>query len=86
MKYVKKPLIIEAIRYDGTTISEDEVKNFTGGIAIRIAGTRILEIPTLEGIMKVLPNDWVIKGIQGEFYPCKDDIFTRTYDEIKEPF
>lgn len=43
---------------------------------------RKLVIPTLEGDMTASPNDWIIRGIQGEFYPCKPDIFTETYEEV----
>ena len=42
-------------------------------------------IPTLEGVMIGAENDWIIKGIKGEFYPCKPDIFEATYEEVKEP-
>ena len=41
-------------------------------------------IPTLEGRMKVSDGDYVIKGVQGEFYPCKPDIFEATYEEVKD--
>lgn len=40
-------------------------------------------IPTLEGDMKVSRGDWIIRGVQGEFYPCKPDIFTETYEEVE---
>ena len=39
-------------------------------------------IPTLEGVMTVLPGDWIIKGVNGEFYPCKPDIFDKTYEYV----
>jgi hypothetical protein len=42
----------------------------------------IIVIDTLEGAMGVTPGDWVIKGVQGEFYPCKPDIFDATYEEV----
>lgn len=42
-----------------------------------------LQIPTLEGVMLATENDWVIKGIQGEFYPCKPDIFKQTYEPVE---
>lgn len=80
-KYRKKPIVIEAIHYDGSAASEDLIKDFSRGRVIRRAGTRILEIPTLEGVMEAMPNDWIIKGIKGELYPCKPDIFEATYEE-----
>lgn len=43
-----------------------------------------LEINTLEGTMEVSPHDWVIRGVSGEFYPCKPDIFAATYDPVEE--
>ncbi|KPG13761.1 hypothetical protein [Mycobacteroides immunogenum] len=43
-----------------------------------------LEIDTLEGTMEVSPYDWVIEGVAGEFYPCKPDIFARTYEPVEE--
>lgn len=42
-----------------------------------------LAIPTLEGVMIAIQDDWIIKGIKGEFYPCKPDIFEATYEEVK---
>ncbi|KHQ51108.1 hypothetical protein [Mameliella alba] len=44
-----------------------------------------LIIPTPEGDMKALPGDWIIKGVKGEFYPCKNDIFERTYEPVPAP-
>ncbi|GGO59063.1 hypothetical protein GCM10010910_01110 [Microbacterium nanhaiense] len=43
-----------------------------------------IEIPTLEGVMRATPGDWIIRGVQGEFYPCKPDIFEQTYEEVPE--
>ena len=44
-------------------------------------GSMFIEIPTLEGIMKAAPGDFIIKGVNGELYPCKADIFEKTYDQ-----
>lgn len=44
------------------------------------AGRTYLEIPTLEGVMQANVGDWIIEGVNGEFYPCKPDIFAKTYD------
>jgi len=43
-----------------------------------------MHIPTLEGVMTAQENDWIIKGVQGEFYPCKPDIFEATYEAVDE--
>lgn len=43
-----------------------------------------LDVKTLEGMVTAIPNDWIIKGIKGEFYPCKPDIFEATYEPVAE--
>ena len=49
------------------------------------ANTQIgLSIPTLEGVMRGIENDWIIKGVNGEFYPCKPDIFHKTYEKVED--
>ena len=84
-KFVKKPVVIEAIQYDGANITE--IENFVGvklpTVWLSVEDTQLL-IPTLEGDMKVSKGDYVIKGIKGEFYPCKPDIFKQSYNMIKE--
>ena len=83
-KFVKKPVVIEAIQYDGTNITE--IESFVGAklstIMSSVGDTHLL-IPTLEGYMKTSKGDYVIKGIKGEFYPCKPDIFEKTYDVVE---
>ena len=78
--YRKKPIVIEAIQF---TDNFDEIEEFVGGSISPNHGSALLMIATLEGIMHVSPNDWVIKGVQGEFYPCKPDIFTATYEAVE---
>lgn len=53
------------------------------GVSIDPA-TGFLLIATLEGVMQAKPGDWVIRGVQGEFYPCRDDIFRATYEAVEE--
>lgn len=78
-KYRKKPVVIEAIQYDGTV---QDIVDFVG-----LENTEMNEemtklyIKTLEGNMLVSHGDYVIKGVKGEFYPCKPDIFKKTYEE-----
>ncbi len=78
--YRKKPIVIEAIQYNGN--NKEEILNFMDNNHYQIFEDGIV-IYTLEGNMKISPNDWVIKGVKGEFYPCKPDIFEASY-EIEE--
>lgn len=82
MKYRKKPIVIEAIQFNGKNTSE--VCNFVGEQNMVIASTLPhITIVTLEGNMKAQPNDWIIRGVNGEFYPCKPDIFEKTYEVVE---
>lgn len=79
-KYRKKPVVIEAIRYDRTNWNEicewmPVPKNGYGDPT-----DFSIVIVTLEGEMKCQKGDWIIKGVKGEYYPCKDDIFRATYE------
>jgi len=81
--YVKKPVIIEAMEF--TEIDKDRVFNW---ITCNTApdfkdGKPVLRIQTLEGVMTANLGDWVIKGIKGEFYPIKNDIFLETYEKVE---
>jgi hypothetical protein len=81
-KFKKKPVIIEAHQF--TPESKDRVFNFvTCNRSTDFEdGNPVLRIQTLEGIMTAYIGDWIIKGVKGEFYPCKPDIFSETYDEV----
>lgn len=81
MKARKKPVEIEAFR-TGSGISGNEAIDFCEGNAYISGLDHQLYIKTLEGEMKVSIGDYIIKGVQGEFYPCKPDIFDKTYDVI----
>ena len=89
LKATKKPVTIECVQFDGRNISE--IEEFIGkklkselfsdsayqaGIAPPLW---TVEIETLEGNHTAMPNDYIIKGVKGEFYPCKPDIFLKTY-------
>lgn len=74
----KKPVVIEAIRYEGNTA---EIMIWAREYQTTIlGGFGRLEIPTKEGVMTASTGDWVIRGVAGEFYPCKPDIFKKTYE------
>ena len=79
-KYVKKPVIIEAIQWTGENLSE--IDKFVQAKVQKRA--LVLIIPTLEGKMRASLGDYIIKGVNGEFYPCKPDIFAKTYEEVTE--
>ena len=84
-KFIKKPVKVEAVQF--TKDSKDEVFNFVTcnkTATHDVEGNPILQIQTLEGWHKASLGDWVIKGIKGEFYPCKPDIFDLTYEEVKQ--
>jgi len=85
-KYRKKPVVVEALQvvYGKTEVSE--VEKFLGDSNVRYLDqeTGMEHIRTLEGDMLISDGDYVIKGIQGEFYPCKPDIFKETYDLVAE--
>jgi len=87
MKYRKKPVVIEAVQFvDGgyipkclkfcpTAVAQYKSKTFECRLVI----------PTLEGDMICNQGDWIIKGVKGEFYPCKSDIFDISYEPVGEP-
>lgn len=94
MKYRKKPVVIEAIRWTGENLQD--VIGFTGKhprwsewfrsweeYEARVkADGGIFKIITLEGSMEASPGDWIIRGVKGEHYPCKNEIFTMTYEPV----
>jgi len=77
----KKPVVIEAVQWTGENVKE--VEDFTSSTKVGYAEEYdTLTIPTLEGDHTANKGDWIIKGVKGEFYPCKPDIFEQTYDEV----
>ena len=93
-KFVKKPVVIEAIQYTGS--NGTEIMTFVGRQLQESKPPSAMKydkdipneaysiiIPTLEGYMKASKGDYVIKGVEGEFYPCKPDIFEKTYDVVE---
>ena len=80
-KFRKKPVVIDAIKYEGHNL--DAIRRFLGRNVEPLFSTMELPILTLEGMMLARSGDWIIKGIKGEFYPIKDDIFEATYVPVK---
>ena len=101
MKYRKKPVVIEAMQLTGGPAQWNDVYRWiehntqgsfdplaaevpASGVSIDPA-TGFVLIATLEGVMQAKPEDWIIRGVQGEFYPCKPDIFAATYEAVETP-
>ena len=78
MKFRKKPVIIEAVQWfkdgDHPAVRLSRFAQVSGRVGV---------IDTLEGGHIVCPGDWIIKGVKGEFYPCKPDIFEATYERVE---
>lgn len=77
-KYRKKPVVVEAIQWDGTNL--DECEKFVGR-HLDLSNDYLI-IHTLEGIMYASKLDYIIRGVNGEHYPCKPDIFVKTYETV----
>ena len=93
MKFVKKPVVIEAFQWVGTRRDAEDICKvfpelqtncFTYSMNPKCIHPESWTFYTLEGLITAKPNDWIIKGIQGEFYPCKPDIFDQTYTSWSE--
>ena len=78
-KYRKRPVVIEAVQWDGNNLIE--ILQFSKD-AFMDQDNVTLKIKTLEGVMTASRGDYIVKGVDGEFYPCKPDIFEKTYDEV----
>lgn len=97
MKFRKKPVVIEAVQYGLQEYADNPLefkevpewleKAVEDGIIVpefRSEDYWYLVIKTLEGNMDVTPGDWVVRGVGGEIYPCKSDIFEITYEKVEE--
>jgi hypothetical protein len=82
-KYRKKPVVIEAVQYGPYSAPSVELAMFLEGSGATLTEDGIV-IPTLEGDHLARVGDWIIKGVAGEFYPCKPDIFAQTYEKAGE--
>ena len=97
-KYRKKPVVIDAMQFkgpDGTLENgpshewleysiafDDWIIDNQGDVKCRYVGPTLV-IPTLEGDMTAMPGDWIIKGVKGELYPIKSDVFELTYEAVE---
>lgn len=90
MKYRKKPVVVEAIQYID---NGPELQKWSNGVVIESPileptvenpSGEYIQIQTLEGCMIGNRGDYIIKGVNGEFYPCKPDIFEKTYEVFEE--
>lgn len=80
-KFRKKPVVIDAWKYrQGEQDGDLNYAVLEGRLRYCEDGTALID--TLEGSMIVSPGDWIIRGVQGELYPCKPDIFAKTYEAI----
>jgi len=93
MRYKTKPCKIEAIQWNGDNL--EEIKSFVGDslnyeivdYAWKLGICKpyvLMEILTLEGIMRAEEGDYIIKGLRNEFYPCKPDVFEKKYELVEE--
>lgn len=86
INYRKKPVVIQAMQWDGTRESAELIKATLDHDDDRLqliydANRYDLHCLTLEGLMKASKGDWIIKGVKDELYPCKPDIFAATYEK-----
>lgn len=85
-KYRKRPVVIEAVQFTGEDRAELETWMGNQSFNWFFDGHEwaSFNIATLEGVMEASKGDWIIKGVQGEFYPCRNDIFEQTYEAVTE--
>ncbi|WP_312284147.1 hypothetical protein [Candidatus Igneacidithiobacillus taiwanensis] len=86
-KFRKKPIVVEAFQPAMTKYKDWPLWATAAKEAeelVRITTWGAFKLLTLEGYMPVNPGDWIIRGVKGELYPCKDEIFRQTYEEVEE--
>ena len=85
-QYRKKPVVIEAVQFLDNPERLCELSGFITTQDLRVnyedPENPVLKIETLEGVMNASVGDYIIKGVNGEYYPCKPDIFEKTYEEV----
>ena len=84
-KFRKLPVVIEAVQFDGSDPCAQKLRDWGCAIIWRSTwSNNKFRVKTLEGDMIMSDGDWIIKGVAGEFYPCRDDIFRQTYEEAED--
>ncbi len=87
-KYRKKPVVVEARQLSAFADTTEDLAQWCGGdVRFTYSGTKVVPhivISTLEGEIRADPDDWIIQGVKGEFYPCKPDIFEVSYELVEE--
>lgn len=86
-KYKKKPVVVEAVKFEDTTESIAALAELFNDKMMRIDYRKrpiVMHIATLEGMMTAQVGDYIIRGVEGELYPCKPDIFEKTYEIVAE--
>ncbi|AEG84416.1 hypothetical protein [Corynebacterium ulcerans] len=86
-KYVRNSEVVEAVQFTKNISSLELLSTFLVGQCASLVGHKehgmCLEIETLKGTVQATPGDWIVKGVQGEFYPVQADIFAQTYEEVE---
>ena len=80
MKFRKKPVVIEAMQFDGSLAS---LEGMNIAEISQVFGAKTCQLITLEGVMTASIGDWIIRGVAGEHYPCKPEIFAATYEAVE---
>jgi len=80
-KYRKEPVVIEAEQWEGANLNDDNSMFKVPAVIIKSDGSEFV-VATLEGVMTGQLGDWLIRGVKGELYPCKPDIFAATYEPV----
>lgn len=80
-KFRKKPVEVEAVQWSGS--NWHQILDFAGRENVATSGATLI-VHTLEGVLHASAEDWIVKGIKGEFYPVKPDIFEATYDKVED--
>ncbi|PHP52580.1 hypothetical protein [Actinomyces ruminis] len=78
-RYIKRPVTVEAIRYDGSEESADAIAHWAEGTIVTVFLNRTLNIDYPEGVIQARPGEWIIRDAQGEYYPRRPDVFGATH-------
>ena len=87
-KFRKKPVVIEAVQWTGDGFDSRPLPEWLvhaiGELIVQPKGADELTVRTLEGDHTARPGDWIMRGVKGELYPCKPDIFALTYEPVED--